>query len=114
MIQPSLRREGFSAIPSVKWEDVGGLEQLRAEFDRYVVRRIKYPDDYEVSLWFRFFKLHVHSFVSFMVENFHGLFLQHFIILSFYHFIILSLFLILGLWCGSRDWIFVIWSSRLW
>ncbi|XP_022925018.1 cell division control protein 48 homolog C-like [Cucurbita moschata] len=47
MIQPSLRREGFSAIPSVKWEDVGGLEQLRAEFDRYVVRRIKYPDDYE-------------------------------------------------------------------
>ena len=87
MIQPSLRREGFSAIPSVKWEDVGGLEQLRAEFDRYVVRRIKYPDDYEVSLWFRFFKLHVHSFVSFMVENFHGLFLQHFIILSFYHFI---------------------------
>ncbi|KAG6595581.1 Cell division control protein 48-like C, partial [Cucurbita argyrosperma subsp. sororia] len=47
MIQPSLRREGFSAIPSVKWEDVGGLEQLRAEFDRYVVRRIKHPDDYE-------------------------------------------------------------------
>ena len=48
MVQPSLRREGFSAIPSVKWEDVGGLEQLRAEFDRYVVRRVKYPEDYEV------------------------------------------------------------------
>ncbi|KAG6603180.1 Cell division control protein 48-like C, partial [Cucurbita argyrosperma subsp. sororia] len=47
MVQPSLRREGFSAIPSVKWEDVGGLEQLRAEFDRYVVRRVKYPEDYE-------------------------------------------------------------------
>ena len=50
MVQPSLRREGFSAIPSVKWEDVGGLEQLRAEFDRYVVRRVKYPEDYEVFI----------------------------------------------------------------
>ncbi|XVF70970.1 hypothetical protein PTKIN_Ptkin11bG0204900 [Pterospermum kingtungense] len=46
MVQPSSRREGFSSIPNVKWEDVGGLDFLRQEFDRYVVRRIKFPEDY--------------------------------------------------------------------
>ncbi|EOY11870.1 hypothetical protein QUC31_001526 [Theobroma cacao] len=46
MVQPSSRREGFSTIPNVKWEDVGGLEFLRQEFDRYIVRRIKFPEDY--------------------------------------------------------------------
>ncbi|KAH7847120.1 hypothetical protein Vadar_022129 [Vaccinium darrowii] len=47
LVQPSSRREGFSTIPNVKWEDVGGLHLLRQEFDRYIVRRIKYPEDYE-------------------------------------------------------------------
>lgn len=47
MVQPSSRREGFSTIPNVRWEDVGGLDLLRQEFDRYIVRRIKYPEDYE-------------------------------------------------------------------
>ncbi|CAL5419255.1 unnamed protein product [Camellia sinensis] len=47
MVQPSTRREGFFAIPNVKWEDVRGLHLLRKEFDRYIVRRIKYPEDYE-------------------------------------------------------------------
>ncbi|KAF3952192.1 hypothetical protein CMV_022231 [Castanea mollissima] len=47
MVQPSSKREGFSTIPNVKWEDVGGLDFLRKEFDRYIVRRIKYPEDYE-------------------------------------------------------------------
>ncbi|XP_052194467.1 cell division control protein 48 homolog C [Diospyros lotus] len=47
LVQPSSRREGFSTIPNVRWEDVGGLELLRQEFDRYIVRRIKYPEDYE-------------------------------------------------------------------
>ncbi|KAG5025870.1 hypothetical protein AAZX31_08G184800 [Glycine max] len=46
-VQPSLRREGFSSIPNVKWDDVGGLDLLRKEFERYIVRRIKYPEDYE-------------------------------------------------------------------
>ncbi|KAI3943285.1 hypothetical protein MKW92_037425 [Papaver armeniacum] len=47
MVQPSLRREGFSPIPNIKWEDVGGLDFLRREFDEYIVSRIKYPEDYE-------------------------------------------------------------------
>ncbi|XP_021893097.1 cell division control protein 48 homolog C-like isoform X2 [Carica papaya] len=46
MVQPSSRREGFSTIPNVKWEDVGGLNGLRQEFDRYIVRHIKFPEDY--------------------------------------------------------------------
>ena len=50
MVQPSSRREGFSAIPNVKWEDVGGLHLLRQEFDRYIVRRIKFPEEYEVQM----------------------------------------------------------------
>lgn len=47
MVQPSSRREGFSAIPNVKWDDVGGLHLLRQEFNRYIVRHIKFPEDYE-------------------------------------------------------------------
>ncbi|KAJ8565536.1 hypothetical protein K7X08_008112 [Anisodus acutangulus] len=46
LVQPSSRREGFSAIPNVKWENVGGLDSLRHDFDRYIVRRIKNPKDY--------------------------------------------------------------------
>ncbi|KAI9116748.1 hypothetical protein K1719_012114 [Acacia pycnantha] len=29
LVQPSTRREGFSSIPNVKWEDIGGLDLLR-------------------------------------------------------------------------------------
>ena len=47
-VQPSLRREGFSPIPNVKWEDVGGLDHLKRDFERYIVNRIKYPEEYEV------------------------------------------------------------------
>ncbi|KAK2977941.1 hypothetical protein RJ640_002581, partial [Escallonia rubra] len=47
LVQPSSRREGFSTIPNVRWDDVGGLHLLRQEFDRYIVRRIKYPEAYE-------------------------------------------------------------------
>ncbi|XP_065870750.1 cell division control protein 48 homolog C [Euphorbia lathyris] len=47
MVQPSSRREGFSSVPNVKWEDVGGLADIRNEFDLHIVRRIKYPEDYQ-------------------------------------------------------------------
>ncbi|CAL9151633.1 unnamed protein product [Musa hybrid cultivar] len=47
MVQPSSRREGFSSIPNVTWEDVGGLTSLRKEFDRYIVQRVKHPEAYE-------------------------------------------------------------------
>ncbi|ONM59483.1 cell division control protein 48 homolog C [Zea mays] len=44
LVQPSLRREGFSSIPDVTWDDVGGLDSLRKEFHRYI-RCIKSPED---------------------------------------------------------------------
>ncbi|XP_078443395.1 cell division cycle 48C [Wolffia australiana] len=47
LIQPSSRREGFSSIPAVKWEDVGGLDSLRKHFDRLIIQRIKNPEKYE-------------------------------------------------------------------
>ncbi|XP_047956501.1 cell division control protein 48 homolog C-like [Salvia hispanica] len=53
MVQPSSRRQGFSAIPHVKWDDVGGLHLLRKEFERHIVRPIKFPEvyaDYGVNL----------------------------------------------------------------
>ncbi|PIA39513.1 hypothetical protein AQUCO_02600161v1 [Aquilegia coerulea] len=46
MVQPSSTREGFTEIPNVKWEDVGGLDLLRKEFDRYIVSRLKHREDY--------------------------------------------------------------------
>lgn len=49
MVQPSLRREGFSSVPDVTWDDVGGLDSLRKEFDRCIIRCIKHPEDYEVN-----------------------------------------------------------------
>ncbi|GJN29926.1 hypothetical protein PR202_gb18191 [Eleusine coracana subsp. coracana] len=48
MVQPSLRREGFSSIPDVTWDDVGGLDSLRKEFNRCIVSCIKSPEDYEL------------------------------------------------------------------
>ncbi|KAJ4828483.1 Cell division control protein 48 C [Turnera subulata] len=47
VVQPSSLREGFSTVPNVTWEDVGGLHDIRSVFDRYIVRRIKYPEDYQ-------------------------------------------------------------------
>ncbi|XLT89955.1 hypothetical protein HN873_011630 [Arachis hypogaea] len=51
IVQPSLRREGFSSIPDEKWEDVGGLDYLRKEFKNRIIRPIKYPEVYQA---FRF------------------------------------------------------------
>lgn len=48
MVQASTKRKGFSKIPSVKWEDVGGLDSLRKNFERSIIRPIKHPEYYEV------------------------------------------------------------------
>ncbi|KAJ4840052.1 hypothetical protein Tsubulata_038186 [Turnera subulata] len=47
VVQPSSLREGFSTVPNVTWEDVGGFHDIRSLFDRYIVRRIKNPEDYQ-------------------------------------------------------------------
>ncbi|CAA7038707.1 unnamed protein product [Microthlaspi erraticum] len=47
LVQGSLTREGFSTVPNVKWDDVGGLEHLRRELNNYIVRPIKRPEIYK-------------------------------------------------------------------
>uniref|UniRef100_A0A251T6U9 Putative ATPase, AAA-type, core, P-loop containing nucleoside triphosphate hydrolase n=1 Tax=Helianthus annuus TaxID=4232 RepID=A0A251T6U9_HELAN len=49
LVQPSSKREGFTSIPDVKWEDIGGLDRLRMKFNEYIVNRIKDPVAYEKS-----------------------------------------------------------------
>ena len=49
VVQPSTKREGFSAIPTVKWEDVGALDSIQKMMDFFITRRIKHPEDYEVT-----------------------------------------------------------------
>lgn len=40
-VQPSSRREGFTTIPDVKWEDVGALQEVRADLDDAVCEPIR-------------------------------------------------------------------------
>ena len=43
MIRPSLIREVFVEVPEVKWEDIGGLEQVKQELREVVEWPLKYP-----------------------------------------------------------------------
>ncbi|KAJ4806526.1 cell division cycle 48 [Rhynchospora pubera] len=47
IVQPSLRREGFSSIPTVTWDDVGGVNLIRKVFEFGIVQRIKHPEYYQ-------------------------------------------------------------------
>ena len=46
-VQPSSRREGFSTVPSVSWEDVGALSTLKAELDDTICMPIRRADLFE-------------------------------------------------------------------
>ncbi|KAF3338849.1 cell division control protein 48 C-like protein [Carex littledalei] len=47
LIQPSLRREGFTSIPNVTWNDVGGLSFIKNVFNECIVQRIKIHEIHE-------------------------------------------------------------------
>ncbi|XP_041990879.1 cell division control protein 48 homolog C-like [Salvia splendens] len=47
MVQPSAIMKDFFTTLHAKWDDVGGLEALKSEFERHVVKAIKYPRVYE-------------------------------------------------------------------
>ncbi|CAK9084621.1 Uncharacterized AAA domain-containing protein C16E9.10c [Durusdinium trenchii] len=40
-VQPSARREGFTTIPDVKWEDVGALQEVQMDMDAAVCEPIR-------------------------------------------------------------------------
>ena len=48
MVCPSAEMEEFSKASCTNWDDVGGLQLLKLEFERRVVKRIKFPRVYEV------------------------------------------------------------------
>ncbi|KAJ0260449.1 AAA ATPase [Hirschfeldia incana] len=47
LVKGSLTREGFSTVPDVTWDDVGGLDNLRDELNDYIVSPIKNPETYK-------------------------------------------------------------------
>lgn len=54
MVQPSSMREGFSSIPNITWDDVGGLTSLKKKFEDFIIKRIKHPEVYEVNIFSHF------------------------------------------------------------
>eukprot|EP00494_Astrolonche_serrata_P024371 UN24629 len=46
-VQPSAKREGFSTIPNVSWDDVGALSKLRKQLYSTIVEPIEDPKIYE-------------------------------------------------------------------
>ncbi|CAK3892523.1 ribosome biogenesis ATPase RIX7 [Lecanosticta acicola] len=46
-ITPSSKREGFSTIPDVSWEDIGALDIVRKQLTSAIVDPIEHPEEYE-------------------------------------------------------------------
>jgi ribosome biogenesis ATPase len=46
-VQPSAKREGFTTIPDVTWEDVGSLADVREDLEFSICRAIKFPEEYQ-------------------------------------------------------------------
>jgi transitional endoplasmic reticulum ATPase len=47
MVEPSAMREVLIEIPNVKWEDVGGLEDVKASLKESIEWPLKYPDSFK-------------------------------------------------------------------
>ncbi|KAJ3431113.1 nuclear valosin-containing protein-like [Anaeramoeba flamelloides] len=46
-VQPSAKREGFTTIPNVKWEDVGALHKLKEELRISILLQIEKPESFK-------------------------------------------------------------------
>ncbi|KAL8589772.1 hypothetical protein ACOMHN_020775 [Nucella lapillus] len=42
--QPAAKREGFATVPTTTWEDIGGLENVRAQLQDSILCRIRDPE----------------------------------------------------------------------
>ena len=56
LVQPSIKREGFTPIPEVTWADVGSLGHVREVLESSICRPMKFPEDYKVCNLIGFFK----------------------------------------------------------
>jgi len=43
-VQPSARREGFTTVPDVTWDDVGALAEVRSDLEAAIIEPIKKAD----------------------------------------------------------------------
>jgi transitional endoplasmic reticulum ATPase len=46
-IQPSAMREVFVEVPNIKWEDIGGLDDIKQKLKEAVELPLKYPEKFE-------------------------------------------------------------------
>eukprot|EP00510_Aplanochytrium_minuta_P001653 CAMPEP_0184022664 /NCGR_PEP_ID=MMETSP0954-20121128/10769_1 /TAXON_ID=627963 /ORGANISM="Aplanochytrium sp, Strain PBS07" /LENGTH=666 /DNA_ID=CAMNT_0026305139 /DNA_START=46 /DNA_END=2046 /DNA_ORIENTATION=- len=46
-VQPSSKREGFTTVPEITWDDVGALEDVREELRMAIVEPIANPEKFE-------------------------------------------------------------------
>ena len=47
MVEPSAMREVLVEIPKVKWEDIGGLEEVKKSLEEMVEWPLKYPESFD-------------------------------------------------------------------
>src|SRR3989339_1020426 len=47
MVEPSAMREVLIEIPKVRWEDIGGLEDVKKSMKEVVEWPLKYPDSFK-------------------------------------------------------------------
>ncbi|KRW98210.1 P-loop containing nucleoside triphosphate hydrolase [Pseudocohnilembus persalinus] len=48
LVQPTGKREGFTTIPEVKWEDIGGLDVLRSDLYNNIILPIQKPERFKM------------------------------------------------------------------
>ncbi|ANB12425.1 putative AAA family ATPase RIX7 [Sugiyamaella lignohabitans] len=48
-VQPSSKREGFTTVPDVTWDDVGAMSTIREELEYSIVESIKNPELYAAA-----------------------------------------------------------------
>lgn len=46
-VQPSSKREGFTTVPDVTWQNVGALSDIREELRMAIVQPVKHPEIFE-------------------------------------------------------------------
>ncbi|KAM3863406.1 nuclear valosin-containing protein-like [Diretmus argenteus] len=46
-VQPSAKREGFTTVPDVTWDDVGALQDIREELTMAILAPVRSPEQFE-------------------------------------------------------------------
>ena len=47
-MQPTAKREGFSVVPDVTWEDIGALVDLKKNLENAIIKPIQEPESFEI------------------------------------------------------------------